>query len=168
MTMEATPLPRILRGRHVLIGLFIFFGIMFVANGFLVYYAVSTFSGGDRPNPYRSGLNYNETIAESAAQAALGWSTTTDYDGNAGRLTLSFKDSAATPVTGLNLSGTLGRPATTQGERDLIFREWREGVYLSDVTLAPGNWILTVESSKEEVGSPVYRLKERLIVTEGP
>ena len=36
------------QGRHVLIGLLIFFGVMFVANGLLVYYAVGTFSGGDR------------------------------------------------------------------------------------------------------------------------
>jgi len=166
--MAAEPFPRSVSGRHVLIGLCIFFGVMFVANGFLVYYAVSTFSGGDRPNPYRSGLNYNETIAKAAQQEALGWSTTTDYDLNSGRLTLRFTDANAAPVTGLSLSGTLGRPVVSHGDRSLAFREWREGVYVSDVALDPGNWVLSVESSRQEGGSPVYRLKRRLIVTEGP
>ena len=166
--MATAPLPRSVTGRHVLIGLFIFFGIMFVANGFLVYYAVSTFSGGDRPNPYRSGLNYNETIAEAEAQAALGWSVSTDYDSNAGLLTLRFTDSAEAPVTGLGLSGTLGRPAASHGDRSLTFREWREGVYVSDVGLDPGNWVLSVESVKQGGGSTIYRLKKRLIVTDGP
>ena len=47
--------PKGIAGRHVLSALIAFFGVMFIANGFLVYYAVSTFSGGERPNPYRSG-----------------------------------------------------------------------------------------------------------------
>lgn len=166
--MAAAPFPRSVTGRHVLIGLVIFFGIMFVANGLLVYYAVSTFSGGDRPNPYRSGLNYNETIAEAEQQAELGWSAKADYDESAARVTLHFTDSASAPVTGLLLSGTLVRPAVDSDDRVVTFREWREGMYISDVTLDPGNWILSVESSKQEGGSPVYRLKKRLIVADGP
>jgi len=165
--MAAAPLPRGVTGRHVLLGLVIFFGIMFLANGFLVYYAVSTFSGGHRPNPYRSGLNYNETIAEAERQAALGWAGQTDYDKSAGRLTLRLTDTSAAPVTGLSLSGTLVRPAVESDDRAVTFREWAEGVYVSDVTLDPGNWVLSVESSKQEGGSPVYRLKKRLIVAEG-
>lgn len=164
----AAPSPRSLTGRHVLIGLVIFFGVMFVANGLLVYYALSTFSGGDRPNPYRSGLNYNETIAEAEQQAVLGWSAKAHYDEGASRLTLHFNDSDAVPVTGLLLSGTLIRPAEDSDDRAVTFREWREGVYVSDVALRPGNWVLSVESSKQEGGSPVYRLKKRLIVADGP
>lgn len=166
--MAAESFPRSVTGRHVLIGLVVFFGVMFVANGFLVYYAVSTFSGGDRPNPYRSGLNYNETIADAEQQAALGWSTKADYDEGASRLTLRFTDAAEAPVTGLSLSGTLGRPAVDTHDRAVTFREWSEGTYVSDVTLDPGNWVLSVESSKQEGGSPVYRLKKRLIVADGP
>ncbi|WP_108681222.1 FixH family protein [Methyloceanibacter sp. wino2] len=166
--MAAAPFPRSVTGRHVLIGLVIFFGIMFVANGLLVYYAVSTFSGGDRPNPYRSGLNYNETIAEAEQQAALGWSAKADYDKSAARVTLHFADSAEAPVTGLALSGKLVRPTVDSDDRVVTFREWREGVYVSDVTLDPGNWILSVESAKQDGGSPVYRLKKRLIVADGP
>jgi nitrogen fixation protein FixH len=166
--MATTPLPRSVTGRHVLIGLFIFFGIMFVANGFLVYYAVSTFSGGDRPNPYRSGLNYNETIAEAEKQAALGWLVQTDYDGSAGRLTLRLTDSTKAPVTGLKLSGTVSRPAASHEDQTLTFREWQEGVYVSDLPLDPGSWILTAETTKPEGGSPIYRLKKRLIVADGP
>lgn len=165
--MGVAPLPRGITGRHVLLGLIVFFGIMFAANGLLVYYAVSTFSGGDRPNPYRSGLNYNETIAEAERQAALGWSTEADYDRGAGRLTLRFTDPSAAPVTGLSLSGTLVRPAVGSDDRAVTFREWAEGVYVSDVTLGPGNWVLSVESSEQEGGAPVYRLKKRLIVAEG-
>lgn len=164
----ATSVQRRLTGRHVLLGLFAFFGVMLVANGFLVYYALSTFSGGDRPSPYRSGLNYNETIAEAERQAALGWTAQAEYDESAGQLTIRFTDSSGQPVPGLLQSGTLGRPAAGYSDRDLQFREESAGVYVSDVTLAPGNWVLTAQSSRQEDGPPVYRLKKRLIVNEGP
>ena len=163
-----TPIPRGVTGRHVLIGLCIFFGIMFVANGFLVYYAVSTFSGGDRPSPYRSGLNYNETIAEAEKMAALGWSAQMDYDRSAGRLTLRLTGAEEAPVTGLKLSGTVSRPAASHEDRNVIFREWQEGVYVSDLPLDPGSWILTAETTKPEGGSPIYRLKKRLIIADSP
>lgn len=164
----APPFPRTVTGRHVLLGLVIFFGAMFVANGILVYYAVSTFSGGDRPNPYRSGLNYNETIAEAERQAALGWSAHAEYDKGAGRVIVHYAKIAGAPVTGLSLSGTLVRPTAEHDDRLVTFREWDDGVYVSDVALEPGNWVLNVETSTQEGGSPVHRLKQRLIVADGP
>lgn len=153
-----------IEGRHVLMGLIVFFGVMFVANGLLVYYALGTFSGGDRPDPYRSGLNYNETIAEAERQAALGWRTDFAYDASAERLTLRFADEAAVPVSGLILAATLTRPATDQQDRNLAFREVSQGVYVSDVALAPGGWVLSVVSSAHAGGEPLYRLKRRLFV----
>ena len=44
-----------IEGRHVLIGLVAFFGVMLVANGIFVYYALETFAGGDTSDPYRKG-----------------------------------------------------------------------------------------------------------------
>jgi hypothetical protein len=77
-------------GRHVLLGLIAFFGVMLVANSLLVYYALDTFSGGDRPDPYRAGLRYNDTIAAAERQAALGWQSDVAYDDDRGRLSLRF------------------------------------------------------------------------------
>lgn len=164
----AARFPRTVTGRHVLLGLIAFFGVMFLANGLLVYYAVSTFSGGDRPDPYRSGLNYNETLAEDERQAALGWDARAGYDGKAQRLTLQFTDSAEAPVSGLSITGTLARPAENWEDRPIAFREWSEGVYVSDMALEPGNWVLSVESAESKDGPTVHRLKKRLIVPEGP
>jgi len=153
-----------IEGRHVLAGLVVFFGVMFVANGLLVYYALGTFSGGDRPDPYRSGLNYNETIAAAERQAALGWRTDVAYDADAKRLTLRFLDKAAEPVTGLALAATLTRPATNRDDRTLEFREISQGVYVSDVPLERGSWVLSVVSSAHAEGAPLHRLKRRFFV----
>jgi nitrogen fixation protein FixH len=155
-----------IEGRHVLAALVVFFGVMFVANGLLVYYALGTFSGGDRPDPYRSGLNYNETIGESARQAALGWQTTLDYDKVKGRLTLRFADKSEAPIVDLDLRGVLGRPATDREDQRIVFEHIAGGVYAADVQLPFGNWVLSVVARGGGGGDLVYRLKRRLYVAD--
>jgi nitrogen fixation protein FixH len=157
-----------IEGRHVLMGLVAFFGVMFVANGLLVYYALGTFSGGDRPDPYRSGLTYNETIAAGERQAALGWQSEIAYDPATARLTLRFADKAAEPVSGLRLDAQVTRPATNREDRALAFTEVSPGIYAADVPLGPGRWVLSVESLLHEGGEPLHRLKRRLFVADRP
>ena len=69
-----------IRGRHVLIGMIAFFGLIFLANGIFLYYALTTFGGGEKGSPYRSGLRYNETLAEAARAAGLGLNAGHDLD----------------------------------------------------------------------------------------
>lgn len=167
MSMADT-VPRSFRGRHALLALAVFFGVMFVVNGIMVYYAVTTFSGGDRPNPYRSGLNYNETIAENARQAALGWDAKASYDLEAGKLAVRVTDDSKAPVSGLKLAGTVVRPTVDSDDRAVTFKEWPEGVYVADIVLEPGNWVLQAETGISSKDASVYRLKQRLIVSTGP
>jgi nitrogen fixation protein FixH len=157
-----------IEGRHVLMGLIVFFGVMLAANSALVYYAVDTFSGGDRPDPYRSGLRYNETIAADKRQAALGWQTDIAYDDAKGRLTLSFVNEAEQPVAGLALGATVSRPATDKDDLAVDFEEIALGVYATDVRLAPGLWVISLASRATEGGEPIYRLKRRLFVADRP
>jgi nitrogen fixation protein FixH len=157
-----------IEGRHVLMGLIVFFGVMLAANSMLVYYAIDTFSGGDRPDPYRSGLNYNETIAAAERQATLGWRTEVAYDDESGRLSLRFLDKTQEPVTGLKLGATVGRPATNKDDRVVDFEEVSLGVYATDIELAPGLWVISLASHAGDAGHPVYRLKRRLFVADRP
>ena len=152
-----------IEGRHVLLGLIAFFGVMLAANSLLVYYAVDTFSGGDRPDPYRSGLDYNEMIAAAERQDALGWQTEITYDDRRERLTLRFADQGETPVAGLDLVATVSRPATNRKDREVTFREIARGIYATDVTLGPGAWVISATSN-----DPIYRLKRRLFVGDRP
>lgn len=158
-----------LSGCHVLIAFCAFFGVMLFANMWLVYFALETFSGGDRPDPYRSGLRYNETLAEADRQAALGWRTEVAYDDTRDRLTLSFLDKMAEPVTGLDIDATVSRPATDKEDRSVDFKEVSQGIYTADVELAPGMWVIALASSEGgDVSEPVYRLKRRLFVADKP
>ena len=158
-----------LQGRHVLLALCVFFGVMFVVNGIFVYAAITTFSGGDTSDPYRKGLNYNATLKADERQAERGWQTDLAYDTKTRRLQLSFLDMQAAPVSGLNIRAKLSRPATDKEDRHIVLAETSQGVYAAAIDLAPGLWILSVSSrtSGTHTGG-LYRLKRRLFVPETP
>jgi nitrogen fixation protein FixH len=152
-----------LTGRHVLMALFGFFGVMLLANGIFLYFAVSTFNGLENPNAYQDGVNYNARIEASRRQAALGWAheVTLTKDG---RLELSMMDRNRAAVSGLKISGTITRPASDLFTRDLEFQEVAPGVYAAPVNdIDSGNWIAALSAADTGSGTEaIYRLKERL------
>ena len=98
MTMSATAwFADGVRGRHVLLGLVAFFGLIFLVNGVFIYYALSTFGGGDTSDPYRKGLHYNDTLAEAAREAEQGWDAKLIY-GASGRLALTLTRNRRGPL----------------------------------------------------------------------
>ena len=168
MTARTRP-DRVIEGRHVLLGLIAFFGIMVLANAVFLYLAVSTFSGGDTSNAYRKGLHYNETLAAEKRQAERGWRTELAYDDKNGQLTLKVLDQAAAPITGLHVGAKLERPATDREDRRVTLKELSEGVYAATIDLAPGVWVIAIASRREgEDRDSAYRLKQRLVVAGMP
>lgn len=158
-----------LKGRHVLMVLVGFFGVMLIVNAIFVYFALATFSGGDTSNPYRKGLDYNETLAAAERLAARGWQSEIGYDDRAGRLSLSVRDREAVPVTGLGIEAALSRPATDKEDQAVILSETEPGVYVAEIKLAPGLWVISVAPrNASDASEPVYRLKHRLFVAERP
>ena len=158
-----------IRGRHVLIGMVAFFGLIFLANGIFLYYALTTFGGGEKGSPYRSGLRYNETLAEAARAAERGLEGRLSYDAQAGMLSLALRDKSGEPVAGLHLAASIGRPATDREDLSAKFREVESGRYAAELTLAPGQWVVELHSNElSREGDPTYRLKQRVMVPEAP
>ena len=157
------------QGRHVLIGLVAFFGVMLLANGIFLYYALETFPGGDTSDPYRKGMHYNDTIAAAARQAEQGWRTELIYNSKTGRLTLSLWDKEGQPVAGLHNSAILSRPATDREDHAVKFSETQAGMYAAELRLAPGQWVVQLQSEElSRAGDPAYRLKQRILIPESP
>lgn len=151
-------------GRHVLIGLAGFFGVMLIANGLFVYFALSTFEGVDNPNAYEEGLRYNERIEAERRQAALGWSHAVTIR-QTGRIELAIRDRESHPVSGLTISGQIARPVAAETTQPLVFQESAPGLYAASADgLTPGGWIVSIEAVKPHRQGPetLYRLKDRL------
>ncbi len=153
-------------GRHVLLWLSGFFGLMFVANGIFLYYALTTFNGLESPNAYNKGLRYNETIAADRAQRALGWSHRLTLLPAADGLRAAIANNHGAPVTGLVLKGTIGRPVADREDRAIDFAEVRPGEYEARFpALATGAWVTAVTAhQRRDPAKPLYRVKERLWV----
>lgn len=152
-----------LTGRHVLYAMLGFFGVMFLANGIFLYFAISTFTGLDNPHAYQEGVNYNERIQSAHRQAALGWThkLTLSKDG---RLELSINDKAGDGVSGLEISGTIERPVTSRFTHKLELKEVNLGRYTAQLdNIDDGNWIVALSAAKSASEADIlYRLKERL------
>jgi nitrogen fixation protein FixH len=156
-----------LKGRHVLLTLIGFFGVMLIVNGIFVYYAITTFGGGDTSNPYQKGLHYNDTIAEAARQSERGWTATLAYAD--GRIALKLKDRQDQPVRGVRLEGSIGRAVTDSQDRNVELKEVDPGSYVAAIDLGPGQWVVQLQSEELAAsGDPYYRMKQRLLVERTP
>jgi nitrogen fixation protein FixH len=162
--MMRGPAEKTIKGRHVLLGLIGFFGLMLVANGLFVYFALSTFAGTDS-DPYRRGLRYNETLAAAERQEELGWQGAASYDAKTGELTLGLTNESGVPVAGKKLRVTVSRPVTATDDRSFALTEQESGRYVAHVELEAGQWIIAATTDDETEGtSATFQMKQRLRV----
>jgi nitrogen fixation protein FixH len=162
---SSIPRRRGLRGGHVLLVFIGFFVTIFLVNGIMVYDALSTFGGLETPDAYRKGLAYNERIAEGIAQEKRGWHDSLVYVPEMQRVRVDVTEPGGAGVTGLVISGAIGRPATDRFDRRLDFAQTGPGTYEAAAAgLDPGWWTVDIEARKSaSAGAEVlYEAKERL------
>jgi nitrogen fixation protein FixH len=154
-----------LKGRHVLMMLLAFFGVVFTVNGVFLAKALSTYAGVVSKEPYVKGLHYNERIAAGERQAQLGWQETASV-GLDGTVVSELREADGRPVTNLAIKGTIGRPATGSLDRPISLRETEPGRYVAAVgPLEPGSWVLSLEAAAGGDTQPIYRLRRRVWLT---
>ncbi len=143
-----------LTGRHVLFGMLAFFGVVFTANGIMMWMAARTFDGVDEPDAYRRGVHYNERLAEARAQRALGWHVSVvlpalGSDANERQLRISARDSDGRPLDGLKLKVTMRSPVNAHEDRAVtpVVDPARPGAYVASLRLPRlGKWQAVVEA----------------------
>lgn len=139
--------PRPLTGRAVLITLIVFFAIIFVVNGGLAYFALSTFGGVSKENAYREGLVYDSEIAMAAAQRERAWTVDANLAGAEAARTLELKvrDKSSNPEVGLSARATLVHPSDRRRDIAVALREISPGVYRGDYAAQAGERELVIE-----------------------
>jgi len=154
----------ILTGRHVLIAVLAFFGLVIAVNGVFIVLALQSWSGLSTDDAYRRGLTYNETLRQAEAQRALGWQARIDLaplaDGRA-RLSVVFTDRADAPVDGLVVTGQLRRPSREDADRAVALTSQGPGHYSADVGLPlRGQWDLLLRADSPD--GKTFLLEDRL------
>ncbi len=150
--MEANASPRPLTGRRVLLYLVAFFGVIFVANGALVKFAIETLPGTEVDSAYRASLAFNAEIAAAHAQAQRGWHVVAHVERNGeggARLRIDARDAAGAPLGGVGFTARLERPTDVRGDRSFVLTEREAGIYSGQAAdVWPGQWELIVEAAR--------------------
>ncbi len=161
--MMSSHSPTGLQGKHVFMACLAFFGVIFAVNGVFLYSALSTYTGVVAQEPYRKGLQYNDRIAAGALQDQLGWNHDVAFARD--RLSVTLTNAEGKPVSGLRMTGTLGRPSTNQHDTVLKFSETQPGTYTVSLDdIEAGAWLAGFEAiwPYSETHEPVYRARKRL------
>ena len=160
---------REITGRHVLVVLVGFFGVVFAVNGVMTWAALSTFSGIETQDAYQRGRAYNATLEAAAAQARLGWTVAVEprfaagADGHDAVVEFTVRDGNGAPVSGLEGAVTFWRPVVEGKDTTVPVVEERRGEYRAASTLpAPGRWELRFDLTRPG-GAPFY-LQQRVWV----
>ena len=157
--------PKTFTGKTMLIWLFGFFGVIFVANGALVWLAESSFPGVTVDSSYKASQAYNQSIATAREQAARGWEVDAGLSRTseaAAHLEVTALDKTKAPLTGLAFSATLQHPAH-DGNISVMLEDQGSGRYSADLSDVPaGNWYLVLEARSGE--ERVFRSENRLFL----
>lgn len=129
---------RELTGRHVLAITLAAFGVIIAVNMVMAVKAVSTFPGLETANSYVASQRFDR---DRAAQQALGWTVTPEYDGH--QLTLMVRDAQGNPARIKSLTATVGRPTHVRDDQTPRFI-YEHGLFRAPLTLAPGIWNINV------------------------
>ena len=132
-------------GKHMLMGLIAFFGVIVAVNAYMMYQAVVTFRGEDIKQSDRQGLDYNKTLEKRLQQFSRGWSADIKISQDH-TLTLRIVDQNALAIRGLEIEGLLKHPVETDLDIPLVFTpDAQTGSYIAALpTDAKGKrWVQT-------------------------
>ena len=146
-------------GRHMLIIIVSFFGVILAMNIAFAWLALSSWPGLLARNGYRASQSYNQQIAEAAVQSGLHWRSEITFTGDA--IDLAIEEADGSPVTGLDVTATAGRPTHDREDIDYVLQEVA-GTYTSAADLAGGIWSISVQGARG--GNVVYRRHFRVFV----
>lgn len=161
---------RPLTGRHILLMLVAFFGVIIGVNAIFITKAVSSFTGEDVKGSYRQGLEYNKTLQSRAAQADLGWRIKTNLvktnlstsDDGEHTYILRITDVKGRPLDGLSVEALFKRPTDLAEDQSVSFTDRGNGTYEARIKLLRGQWTL---KGMAIFGDVKFMFKDHVIVS---
>lgn len=145
-------------GRHVLIAMIAFFGVIVTVNMTMAVFASRSWTGLEVKNSYVASQDYNAKLAVVARQKALGWSSTLSQV--AGEFRLQLVNSAGAGIAGARVDGLMKRPVQASDDTSLTFREVASGDYRAIVPDGKGVWDvdLNVHAPAGETYRQIFRI----------
>lgn len=155
-----------LTGRAVFIMLVAFFGVVIGVNLLMMRFAIDTMSGTDVDSAYRASLAYEREIKSAHEQDTRHWRVEAHIErgkADGANVRIVARDGNGAPLTGLDFSARLERPADKRADRTVVIREVEAGIYKgsADGVLA-GQWNLVLESDAR--GERIFKSRNRVML----
>ena len=155
-----------LTGKHVLIMLVVFFGVIFSMSGLLVYQAETSWTGLETFDAFRKGIKYNQQLSESEMQNHRGWSMSVTHEKRpSGGLSLRAapRDKVGETLSGLQITALMKRPTHEGVDQSIQLKETGLGIYTGQFNkLRLGKWYLYITARRGP--KIMFRSKNRFIV----
>lgn len=130
-------------GRHMTLILVAFFAVVIGVNVLMARFAVSTFGGTVVDNSYVASQSFNEWLAESRAQKALGW-TVTVTSAPDDRAIVDARDAGGRAFPDAVVTAIARHPLGRLPDRTISFTPGEDGRYVADQPLGHGRWMMVV------------------------
>jgi len=158
--IQPTATGRPFTGRHMLLVMIGFFGVVISVNVLLAVYAATTWSGLVVPNSYVASQEFQARHDAMAAQHALGWMPHFSYVPGTVRFVIA--DAGGRPVDLGPVTLQVNRPVGTKDDVILTLQPVRRGTYEAALVLGEGVWDATIGA--ETTGAGPFHYQHRFAV----
>lgn len=150
-------------GRHMLMIMLAFFGVIITVNLIMATFATTTWSGLVVKNSYVASQQFNEKAEWGRAQADLGWKATFAVEDTTIRYRLA--DEAGVLVPASKVIVTFRRPVSDAEDQTFDLERTSEGWVAAAASLHDGVWIVEIDT---EAGlAHPYRDVRRIFLRDG-
>lgn len=143
----------VLTGKHVLLMLLAFFGVIGLVNAYFITVALKTLPGIEVKSAFEQSQKFNKALESVAEQDRKGWQVDVITGGlkHGAPVSVQLRERAGAPILGMNVAVKLQRPADARFDQRLDLKEQGNGVYAAPLPdLGPGQWRVSVEVKRGE------------------
>ena len=148
MSNERTELSRGFTGRHMLLVLITFFGIVIAVNLTMAVFASTSWSGLVADDTYVASQEFNARAAAMRAMAASGIAGKLSIDGDTVHYAITNRDGSAASVDQVTL--TFKRPVGDREDFQLALSKTGEGEFEATHHVQTGDWIIEIVSRRNQ------------------
>ena len=140
-------------GRHFLMSILAFFGIVMSVNGYMIFEALHNHPGVVTDHNYERSLAYNDTLEHAAYQKSLGWTTNLSITANQDEMVYVIHDRSGNRLGGKDVTVKMVRAVRDGYDFVVPLKEVSAGRYQAPFK-APlrGTWDAHVTIKWEENG----------------
>ncbi|PZV35899.1 FixH family protein [Mesorhizobium kowhaii] len=150
-------------GRHMLLTILAFFGVVIAVNLTMATLANTSWTGLVVENTYVASQQFNKKAEEGRAQAALGW--TGKLTITWGEVRYSLTDPAGKPVPLHGVKVLFRHPAYEAEDKSIVLAPSADQEFVGQHTPKEGVWIIEVDADAG-LAEP-YREVRRVMISHG-